>query len=122
VTLLASHYKFLADKERLMSSKPNSGEESSSRSLVKAISWRLVAFTVLGLVSYTFTGDWKETTLITVVYNTVQIFIYFLHERLWDRIHWGRKRGLDQLPPVDELAPPEKAAIQNRLRELGYIE
>ena len=46
--------------------------EAKRRSLAKAISWRLVAVLVLGLVSYLFTGNWYETAFITLVYNAVQ--------------------------------------------------
>ena len=80
-------------------------KERKSRSLVKAISWRLVALVVLGTVSYAFTGSWEETTLITAVYSVLQIFIYFLHERIWSVIHWGKPDALDQLPAADEITP-----------------
>ena len=97
------------------------GTESTTRSFAKAVSWRLVAFVVLGVISYLFTGSWKETTLITLAYNIVQIFVYFAHERVWDRIRWGRPDGVE-LPHADELEPAEAEMIREHLRELGYIE
>ena len=100
----------------------NKSGERKRRSLIKAVSWRLIAFVVLSIVSYIFTGDWKETTFIAVVYNVVQIGVYFLHERMWDNISWGKKKGLGQLPPAEELDPAEVEIIQNHLRDLGYIE
>ena len=95
-------------------------KESRTRSFIKALSWRLIAFTVLGIISYSFTRSWKETTYITIVYNVVQIFIYFLHERLWGRIGWGKAKV--SLPRAEELNPEEIMAIQGHLKELGYIE
>lgn len=97
-------------------------KERKSRSLVKAISWRLVALVVLATISYIFTGSWEETTLITAVYSVLQIFIYFLHERIWGRIRWGKPDALDQLPPVHEITPAEADAIVSRLKKLGYVE
>ncbi len=105
-----------------MSDKQKSGSENKKRSFIKAISWRLVAITILGTVSYILTGDLEETTLIVVVYNVIQIFVYFLHERLWDSIKWGKREGIDQMPPADDLSPEELEVIQERLKQLGYIE
>ncbi len=96
--------------------------DSKSRSLVKAISWRLVAFVILGTISYAFTGSWQETAFITVVYNLVQIFVYFLHERFWEMLNWGRKRDVSHLPPADTLSAEEVSTIRDKLRQLGYLE
>ena len=96
--------------------------DSKTRSLVKAISWRAVAFLVLGAISYLITGSWAETTGIAIVYTIVQIFIYFAHERLWDGIAWGKPDVLDQLPHTHELNPGEVEMITGRLKDLGYIE
>lgn len=96
--------------------------ESSSRSLVKAISWRVVAFIVLSIITYAFTGSLRETGMIALVYNVLQIGIYYLHERTWDRIEWGKPNGIDRLPPLADLSPEEQVTITEHLRELGYIE
>jgi uncharacterized membrane protein len=100
----------------------NNTGDSKARSLVKAISWRAVAFLVLGAISYLFTGSWAETTGIAVVYTIVQIFIYFAHERLWEGIAWGKPDALDQLPYTWELSPGEVEVVTSRLKDLGYIE
>ena len=96
--------------------------ESSRRSLLKAISWRVVAFVVLSIVTYIFTGSIRETGAIALVYNVLQIGIYFGHERLWDRITWGKPDPVEQLPRAGDLTPSELTAITSHLRELGYIE
>ncbi|NPA89955.1 MAG: DUF2061 domain-containing protein [Chloroflexi bacterium] len=96
--------------------------DTKARSLTKAISWRVVAFLVLGAISYAFTGNWQETAFITVVYNVVQIFIYFLHERVWDLLTWGRRRDVSHLPPAVELPQEEVESIREKLRLLGYLD
>ena len=98
------------------------GKEKKSRSLAKAVSWRLVAFVVLATISFAFTGSWHETTLIAVVYSVVQIFVYFAHERAWSGITWGKPDALEQLPPASEVTPDEADVIVRHLRNLGYIE
>jgi len=96
--------------------------ETKRRSLAKAISWRLVAVFVLGLVSYLFTGNWYETAFITLVYNAVQVVVYYVHERMWDLLSWGRRRDVSHLPPVTDLPPEEVAQIREKLRLLGYLD
>lgn len=99
-----------------------SSSERKSRSLLKAISWRLIAFIILGMISYLFTGSWKETGLITIVYNVLQIGVYFLHERLWDSVRWGKRQPVEQLPRAEELTLEEVNQITQHLRQLGYVD
>ncbi len=96
--------------------------DSKRRSFVKAISWRIVALIVLGTISFTITGNWEETSQITIIYTVLQVFIYFAHERLWDRIAWGKPNSLDTIPPIESLSREEQGIILNRLKDLGYIE
>jgi uncharacterized membrane protein len=105
-----------------MAQPPEQGHEARKRSLAKAISWRIIAFIVLAVVTYLFTGSLKQTGLIALIYDTVQIGLYFLHERLWERIGWGKPDSLDLLPSASEVTPDELAAIVDRLRDLGYVE
>jgi uncharacterized membrane protein len=112
----------LVNEGSVMAVPRNNVGDSKARSLVKAISWRAVAFLVLGTISYLITGNWAETTGIAIVYTVVQIFIYFAHERLWDGIAWGKPDALDQLPHTRELNPDEIEMITGRLKDLGYIE
>lgn len=57
-----------------------------TRSLAKAVSWRIVATTVTWIVVFTFTGEVAETTVIAAVSAGVLIGIYYIHERIWDRV------------------------------------
>lgn len=106
----------------MASNKTTPAGESSSRSLLKSISWRVVAFIVLSIITYAFTGSLRETGLIAIVYNVLQIGIYYLHERTWDRIQWGKPNGIDRLRPLADLSPEEQRNVTEHLRELGYIE
>ena len=96
--------------------------DKASRSLAKAVSWRLLAALILGGITFAVTGSWEASTLITLVYNLVQVFVYYGHERLWERIPWGRRPSLDHLPPAHSLDGAQVTVIQERLRDLGYIE
>jgi len=68
----------------------NHGSETRFRSFVKASSWRLSGFVILGLVSFAITGKWGESLLVSGVFNFIRFILYYFHERWWNRIKWGR--------------------------------
>lgn len=61
------------------------------RSWVKSIIWRVIGIVILGALAWLFTQDWKKTTLITSIFHTIRLVLYYYHERIWERISWGRK-------------------------------
>lgn len=70
-------------------------KESHKRSVVRSILWRLLGVGVLATITYILTGNWIQTGLITILHHSVFIFVYYLHERLWQRIKMiGIKRSL----------------------------
>jgi len=64
-------------------------KETHYRSLAKGITWRLVASTTTMGVVYLATGDWALVAGVGLADVTIKIFFYYLHERLWGRVHWG---------------------------------
>jgi uncharacterized membrane protein len=64
--------------------------ERLSRSMVKSLVWRLIGIIILGGIAWAITRSWEETTIITVIFHVVRTFLYVLHERIWNRIEWGR--------------------------------
>jgi uncharacterized membrane protein len=69
--------------------------ESLKRSVAKAISWRIWASSETILISYLLTGSLKLAASIGVVDALVKIFTYFVHERFWNRIRFGRETQQD---------------------------
>jgi len=65
--------------------------DNKARSLVKSITYRILAFSVLMTVTWYITGDLVQTTVISVTFQTIQIFLYYIHERLWAKIGWGKQ-------------------------------
>ena len=68
--------------------------ESKRRTIIKAISYRALVTAILTVLSWTFTTDANQTTLITVVYSILATTGYYGHERMWNRISWETKAGL----------------------------
>jgi uncharacterized membrane protein len=64
--------------------------ETLARSVVKTISYR-VAILILDFTSiYLFTGQIKVAVGFLLVSNIYTSIGYFFHERIWDRIRWGK--------------------------------
>ncbi len=67
--------------------------EHAKRSLAKTITYRLLIIVATFVVVYIMTGDIDATTHITVVTSIVNTVLYFIHERIWNRIHWGKHKA-----------------------------
>jgi uncharacterized membrane protein len=65
--------------------------ETRIRSLLKAVIYRVVVTIILALVSWYFTHNLTATSAITIIYNVIVIGFYYLYERVWGKIKWGRK-------------------------------
>ncbi len=97
--------------------------ETHKRSMMKSITWRIVGVVLLGGITYAVTRDWKEMTVITTIFHTVRMILYYYHERIWLRIDWGRVRHpLDGIEISGKLDPEDLEAIRAKLRAMGYIE
>jgi len=60
------------------------------KSIIKAVSWRAVGTVDTIMISWILTG--KITTAVSIggVEVFSKIFLYYLHERMWNYIRWGR--------------------------------
>ena len=62
------------------------------RSVVKAISWRATGTVDTVIISFLITGQIKLAMSIGFVELFTKIFLYYLHERIWNRISFGREK------------------------------
>ena len=63
---------------------------SRKRSLLKAITWRLGGSVVTAGVVFGFTGDGGMSVGAGVADIVIKFIAYYIHERLWARVDWGR--------------------------------
>lgn len=63
------------------------------RSVVKAISYRVIVVVADFAVVYLFTGRVEIAIGFVVVSNIYTTVLYLVHERFWDRVSWGRVAG-----------------------------
>ena len=64
--------------------------EKPIRSIAKAISWRVIGTLDTLVVSYLLTGEIVLATSIASVDFVTKMILYFFHERIWNRIKWGK--------------------------------
>lgn len=65
--------------------------EQHSRSIAKAISYRVISICADLTIVYLITHKIEMTIGIVVLSNSVSIVLYYLHERAWNRVHFGRR-------------------------------
>jgi len=66
--------------------------ESTRRSIVKALSWRFLATLITTALVLVITGEGSFAATIGLADTTLKLLIYFGHERLWNRIPYGRDK------------------------------
>ena len=77
-------------------------QESAIRSVFKAISWRVVATLTTALLVYAITGNTEVAVTVGLLEGIAKIGLYYFHERLWNRLHVGRRT------PEPALASPRQ--------------
>jgi uncharacterized membrane protein len=64
--------------------------EKHRRSIVKSVTYRLLSITADLLVAYFFTRNIGFSVGIVLLVDGYSTLLYYLHERIWAHIHWGR--------------------------------
>lgn len=64
--------------------------EKAYRSIIKAISWRMTGTMDTIVISFLISGKVKVALSIGFVELFTKIALYYLHERVWNRIPLGR--------------------------------
>ena len=60
------------------------------RSLVKTVSWRITGTGATFLISYLVLGNVMVAGSIAVIQLVANTVLYFVHERIWNIVKWGR--------------------------------
>lgn len=64
--------------------------EKPIRSVVKAVSWRVIGSLDTLIISWIATDDIKTATSIASIDLFTKMILYFFHERIWNAIKWGK--------------------------------
>jgi uncharacterized membrane protein len=64
--------------------------ESIARSTVKTVSYRFGGSAITFMVAFVFTGEVAISASISVVEFLLKPGMYWCHERVWNKIDWGK--------------------------------
>ncbi len=98
--------------------------ETKFRSIVKTLSWRILATLTTVLLVYIFIGDPKIAFSIGGIEVFLKMLIYFFHERAWNNIKFGRREIKPLVVWITGLSCSGKIgigqALTETLRRHGY--
>jgi len=67
-------------------------KETNIRSIVKGITWRILATGTTMAIVYIFFGNLELAVATGVLETFAKIGLYWGHEKIWQKIKWGKKR------------------------------
>ena len=67
------------------------GVETHARSILKAVSWRTLGTLDTFVISWLLTGRVEMAGSIAGLEIVTKVAWYYLHERVWTAIAWGRR-------------------------------
>jgi uncharacterized membrane protein len=94
-------------------------EDFKKRSLIKTISWRIIASLTTVSIVYVFTGKIVLSFSIGVVEVFVKMVLYYLHERVWQKIAWGKHPLAQMIFNKKGLSEDEVKFFGKKLKEFG---
>lgn len=66
--------------------------ERIRRSVAKAVSWRVLATLTTMAIVFVVTGKLDLALIAGGLDIVLKMILYFIHERIWNRVHWGKKQ------------------------------
>lgn len=91
--------------------------ETRARSVVKSVSWRLWSFVATIALVYAFTGKLRLALEIGGAEAVIKFLIFFVHERVWNRVRFGRKRIEPRVFWLTGLSGAGKTTIAEKFRD-----
>ncbi len=88
-------------------------KETHIRSVAKAISWRFSGTLATSVIVYLFTGKMSVALWVGGIEVVSKLGLYFAHERLWDRIHLGKRSLTPTVLWLTGLSGSGKSTIAN---------
>ena len=65
-------------------------QERPERSILKSITWRIVGTADTVIISWIVTGALTLAFSIGFVELLSKMLLYFVHERIWNKVRWGK--------------------------------
>jgi len=92
------------------------------RSIAKAASYRIFGSIITAAIVFIFSGKIVLSIEVGFFELLAKMFFYYLHERGWEKISWGRpKHPLSEITVKKELSPEDMEIVRQKLKDLGYM-
>lgn len=69
--------------------------DTASRSFLKALTWRVIAVIITTTIAFCITKRAEIALSIGAIDTVVKIVVYYVHERTWNRLNYGRKNPVE---------------------------
>ena len=90
-------------------------QETTTRSVLKTLSWRLLATLTTILLVYLFTGRLGMAFTLGGIEIVLKMLLYYFHERAWNRTSFGRKEPRPAVVWFTGLSGAGKSTISERV-------
>lgn len=68
--------------------------DTNTRSLVKTVCWRITGSGATFLIAYLMVGNFAIAGAIGMIQLVSNTILYYIHERIWNKIHWGKNESI----------------------------
>jgi uncharacterized membrane protein len=68
-------------------------KDTKTRSITKAIIWRIIAIITTAFVTVLYTHQWEVALSVGGLTGVINLILYYFHERIWENISWGKMKS-----------------------------
>ena len=65
-------------------------DSTYERSFFKGVCWEFISFSITTMAVYIIYGNLIFSMEFSLILSIIKIFIFFVHERFWKTIRWGK--------------------------------
>ena len=91
--------------------------DTHARSVAKAISWRILGTLATSALVFIFTKRWALSLFVGAMEFVSKIGLFWVHERVWDRLKYGRKEANPSVVWFTGLSGSGKSTISTKVFE-----
>ena len=89
--------------------------ETHARSVVKAVSWRILGTFATSVIVFIFTRRWGLSLFVGAMEFVSKIGLFWIHERVWDRLKYGRVEARPSVVWFTGLSGSGKSTISTQV-------
>jgi adenylylsulfate kinase len=91
--------------------------DTHARSVAKAVSWRILGTMATSALVFIFTKRWALSLFVGGLEFVSKIGLFWVHERVWDRLRYGRQEANPSVVWFTGLSGSGKSTISHKVTE-----